>query len=61
MEGEGNQQLVDAMGQLLIQDNARKNFLQASQDEVNLLIPFNGERHRHLHRRGQRQPTGGTL
>lgn len=43
MEGEGNQQLVDAMGQLLIQDNARKNFLQASQDEVNLLIPFNGE------------------
>ena len=42
MEGEGNEQLVDAMGQILIQENARKNYLQASEDEVNILIPFNG-------------------
>ena len=31
------------MEQLLIQENAAKNFLQASQDEVNILIPFNSE------------------
>ena len=43
MDGEGNEQLVDAMEQLLIQENARKNFLQASDNEVNILIPFNGD------------------
>lgn len=43
MDGEGNEQLVDAMEQLLIQGNARKNFLQASDNEVNILIPFNGD------------------
>ena len=42
MEGAGNQQLVQAMEQLLIQKNAQKNFLQASESEVNILIPFNG-------------------
>ena len=42
MGGEGNEQLVQAMEQLLIQENARKNFLQASENEVNILIPFNG-------------------
>lgn len=42
MSGEGNEQLVQAMEQLLIQENARKNFLQASENEVNILIPFNG-------------------
>ncbi len=42
MSGRGNEQLVEAMGQLLIQENAEKNFLQASEDEVNILIPFNG-------------------
>lgn len=41
MSGEGNEQLVEAMEQLLIQENARKNFLQASEDEENILIPFN--------------------
>lgn len=41
MSGAGNQQLVQAMEQLLIQENARKNFLQASENEVNILIPFN--------------------
>ncbi len=43
MSGQGNQQLVEAMEQLLIQENARQNFLQASQDEVNILIPFSGD------------------
>lgn len=42
MSGEGNEQLVQAMEQLLIQENARKNFLQASENEVNILIPFSG-------------------
>ena len=42
MAGEGNRQLEAAMEQLLIQENARKNFLQASENEVNILIPFNG-------------------
>ena len=41
MSGAGNEQLVQAMEQLLIQENARKNFLQASENEVNILIPFN--------------------
>ena len=40
MSGEGNEQLVAAMEQLLIQENARKNFLQASSEEINILIPF---------------------
>ena len=43
MSGEGNEQLVQAMEQLLIQENARKNFLQASENEVNIIIPFNGD------------------
>ena len=43
MSGEGNEQLVSAMEQLLIQENARKNFLQASENEVNILIPFEGQ------------------
>ena len=43
MSGKGNEQLVEAMEQLLIQENARQNFLQASQNEVNILIPFSGE------------------
>lgn len=41
MSGEGNRQLVKAMEQLLIQENAKKNFLQASENEINILIPFN--------------------
>ena len=42
MSGSGNAQLVEAMEQLLIQENAKNNFLQASENEVNILIPFNG-------------------
>ena len=43
MSGEGNEQLVEAMGQLLLQENARKNFLQASEEEINILVLFNDE------------------
>ena len=43
MSGQGNRQLVAAMEQLLIQENAEKNFLQASNDEVNVLILFDDQ------------------
>lgn len=43
MEGEGNEQLVSAMEQLLIQKNAKKNYLQASEKDVTILIPFSNE------------------
>ena len=42
MEGEGRSQMVEAMSQILIQENARANLLQASEHEVNLIIPFEG-------------------
>ena len=40
MSGEGNSQLVAAMEQILIQENAKKNLLQAEEDEVNIVITF---------------------
>ena len=43
MSGKGNEQLEAAMEQLLIQENAEKNFLQASKDEVNVLIFFDDQ------------------
>ena len=43
MSRKGNEQLVAAMEQLLIQENAEKNFLQASKDEVNVLIFFDDQ------------------
>ena len=42
MSGDGNRQLEAAMEQLLIQSYAAENFLQASEQEVNILIPFAG-------------------
>ena len=42
MEGTGREQMVEAMSQILIQENAEKNLLQASAHEVNILIPFEG-------------------
>ena len=41
MAEDGRDQLVDAMEQILIQDKAAENYLQASENEVNILIPFN--------------------
>ena len=41
MKGKGNAQLVDAMNQILIQENAEKYLLQAEKNEVNIVITFN--------------------
>lgn len=43
MEGQGNEELVEAMSQLLIQKNAKKNYLQATEGEVNIVITFSDE------------------
>ena len=40
--GLGREQMVEAMSQILIQENAEQNLLQASEHEVNILIPFEG-------------------
>lgn len=43
MSGEGNQALMEAMAQLLIQCNAREHFLQATKGEVNIVLTFSDE------------------
>ena len=43
MTGEGNQQLLAAMEQLLIQSNAEKNLLQAQDREINIIITFDSD------------------
>ena len=43
MTGEGEDQLKEAMSQILIQKNAEKNLLQASDGEVNIAVLFNDE------------------
>ncbi len=40
MKGEGNQQLVNAMKQVLVQENARENLLQAGEGDVNVVVTF---------------------
>ena len=40
MKGEGNEQLVNAMKQVLVQENARKNLLQAGEGDVNVVVTF---------------------
>ena len=40
MSGEGTSQLKDAMSQILIQENARQNLLQANEGEVDIAILF---------------------
>lgn len=40
MTGDGSKQLVSAMEQILIQSKAKENLLQASSDEINIVIPF---------------------
>ena len=52
MAGEGRRQMVEAMEQVLIQKNAVQNFLQASENEVNIIIPFDNSV------RGERSATG---
>lgn len=43
MQGEGNAQLVEAMAQVLLQENAEQNLLQAEQEEINIIIAFDDE------------------
>lgn len=43
MQGEGNAQLVEAMAQVLLQENAERNLLQAEQEEMNIIIAFDDE------------------
>ncbi|MGN0691149.1 MAG: substrate-binding domain-containing protein [Oscillospiraceae bacterium] len=43
MKGDGNEQLTEAMRQLLIQENAEKNLLQAAENEVNVAVIFDEE------------------
>ena len=40
MAGEGEDQLKEAMSQILIQKNAEKNLLQASEGEINIAVLF---------------------
>lgn len=40
MSGTGEEQLKEAMSQILLQENARKNFLQANAGEVNEVVFF---------------------
>lgn len=42
MEGEGNRQLVAALEQIFLQQNAEKNFLQANEADENIAIIFSG-------------------
>lgn len=40
MRGEGNEQLVDAMAQVLLQENAQANLLQAGSGDINIVVTF---------------------
>ena len=43
MSGEGNQQLVYAMSQILLRENAEKNLLQPQDNEINIVITFDSK------------------
>lgn len=43
MSGEGNEQLVYAMSQILIRENAEKNLLQPQDNEINIVITFDSK------------------
>ncbi len=43
MSGEGNQQLVSAMEQVLVQKNAQANLLQAGSGDVNIVVTFDSD------------------
>ena len=40
MSGEGNTQLVNAMSQVLLQENAERNLLQAGTGDINVVVTF---------------------
>lgn len=43
MRGEGCEQLVNAMPQVILQENAEKNLLQADADDIKIVVTFNSE------------------
>lgn len=43
MRGEGNEQLVDAMAQVLLQENAQANLLQAGSGDINIVVTFDSD------------------
>ena len=43
MSGDPSRKLKDAMGEILLQQRAAKNLLQASQQEENIVILFSSE------------------
>lgn len=43
MSGEGNAQLVNAMSQVLLQENAERNLLQAGTGDINVVITFDSD------------------
>lgn len=43
MGGEGNAQLVNAMSQVLLQENAERNLLQAGSGDINIVVTFNSD------------------
>ena len=43
MGGEGNAQLVNAMSQVLLQENAERNLLQAGADDINIVVTFDSK------------------
>lgn len=43
MSGDGCEQLVYAMSQVLLQENAEKNLLQAGTGDINIVVTFNRE------------------
>lgn len=43
MSGKGEKQLKEAMSQILIQENASKHFLQSSENEINIALPFSSD------------------
>lgn len=55
MSGQGNRQLKNAMNLLLDQEEAAKHLLQASESEVNIIIPFNQDPIAVLEASGSRQ------
>lgn len=43
MKGKGNEQLVNAMKQVLVQEIAKENLLQAGEGDINIVVTFDSE------------------
>ena len=40
MAGNGRERLIEALGEIMIEERAAQNFIQATEDEINVFIPF---------------------